>query len=116
MSLLTDNMETCVYLEKTRVPDGVGGTVVQWRDGISFEAAIVLDTSTIARVAEAEGAHRLYKIYVRRGVSLDFHDVFRRVWDGKVFRVTSDPSDKKTPATASLDVSAAGAEEWELPT
>lgn len=116
MSLLNDNMEACVYLEKTRVPDGVGGTVVEWRDGAAFDAAIVLDTSTIARVAEAEGAKRLYKIYVRRGVSLDFHDVFRRVWDGKVFRVTSDPSDKKTPATASLDVSVAGAEEWELPT
>jgi hypothetical protein len=116
MSLLTDSMEACVYLEKTRVPDGAGGTIVQWRDGSSFDAAIVLDTSTIARVAEADGARRLYRIYVRRGVSLDFHDVFRRVWDGKVFRVTSDPSDKKTPAVSSLDVSVAGAEEWELPT
>ena len=55
-------------------------------------------------------------LHAIRGVSLDVHDVFRRVWDGKVFRVTSDPSDKKTPAVASLDVSVAGAEEWELPT
>lgn len=115
MSLLFDNMEPCVLLEKNRQPDGMGGTLVTWSDGMTFEAAVVLDTSTIARVAESEGAKKMFKIYVRKGVQLDFHDVFRRAWDGKLFRVTSDPQDRQTPRGASLDVSVMNAEEWSLP-
>lgn len=115
MSLLQENMEPCVLLEKTRQPDGMGGTIVTWSDGMTFEAAIVLDTSTIARVAEADGAKKLFRIYVPKGVQLDFHDVFRRAWDGKLFRVTSDPQDRQTPRSASIDVAAMNAEEWSLP-
>lgn len=115
MSLLDEAMETCVFIEKKRVPDGVGGSAVEWTDGAAFDAAIVLDTSTIARVAEAGGARKVFKIYVRRGTPLAFHDAFRRVWDGKVFRCTSDPQDKKTPASAGFDAALLTAEEWELP-
>jgi len=41
--------------------------------------------------------------------------VFRRAFDGKIFRVTSDGSDKYTPASATLNMRQVTAEEYELP-
>lgn len=115
MSLLFDAMEPCVYLQKTMVPDGVGGFAAAWTDGAVFDAAIVLDNSTVAMVAEAQGARKVYRVYVKRGTPLSFHDAFRRLSDGSVFRVTSDPADKRTPDRASIDVAVMGAEAWEVP-
>ena len=49
-------------------------------------------------------------------MTLEYHDVFRRVRDGKIFRVTSDGDDKFTPASTSLDMRQVTAEEIkELP-
>ena len=45
---------------------------------------------------------------------LNYHDVFRRVRDGKIFRVTTDGDDKATPASAALDMRVVNAEEWEV--
>jgi hypothetical protein len=46
---------------------------------------------------------------------LQYHDVFRRLSDGKIFRVTSDGDDKFTPDTATLNMRQVTAEEWEPP-
>ena len=115
MSLLTDAMTPCVFLEKTRKPDGEGGFINQWSEGAPFDAAITFDTSIEARTAEKSGVSSLYTVTVSGGIPLEYHDVFRRVSDGKVFRVTSDSDDKKTPPTASFRVAQVTAEEW-IPT
>ena len=46
---------------------------------------------------------------------LEYHDVFRRLSDGKIFRVTSDGDDVQTPKSATFQFSRVTAEEWELP-
>jgi hypothetical protein len=46
---------------------------------------------------------------------LDFHDVIMRIADGKIFRITSDGDDNKTPKSATLDMRQVSAEEWSLP-
>ena len=114
MSLLDDYMTPCVLLTKTRVSDGEGGWTTSWTDGMGFEAAIVLDNSTAARVAERQGVTNLYTVTTSRGFMLDFHDVFRRESDGQVFRVTSNGDDRQTPTSATLDMSQVSAEEWVL--
>lgn len=115
MSLLTEQMEKCVMLDKRTVADGYGGYIVEWADGASFSAAIVLDTSMQARTAEKAGVTALYTITTTKALNLQYHDVFRRVEDGKIFRVTSDGDDKKTPGSASLNMRLVSAEEWSLP-
>lgn len=115
MSLLNDAMTLCVMLDKKTTSDGVGGFDVQWNDGAEFECAIVFDTSLQARVAEKEGVTSLYTITTSKNVTLEYHDVFRRVEDGKIFRVTSDGDDKKTPASSTLNMRQVTAEEWSLP-
>lgn len=114
MSLLDDEMEKCTLIDKRRVPDGYGGAKVAWVDSIKFDAAIILDTSTEARIAEKQGVTNLYTVTTKKNINLQYHDVFRRDSDKKVFRVTSDGDDKKTPRSASLNMRQVSAEEWEL--
>lgn len=114
VGLMKDFVEDCVLLEKTRVPDGEGGWIPSWADGMTFQAAITYDTTINARVAESEGMMATYTVTTEKSMPLDFHDVFRRVRDGQVFRVTSQGDDKKTPETASFQVSQVAAEEWSL--
>lgn len=115
MSLLTQAMEDVVMLEKKRVPDGEGGFTVEWVPGVSFKAAVTFDSSMEARTAEKQGVTSLYTVAVPVNAKLEYHDVFRRVRDGKVFRVTSDGDDKITPASASFQFAQVTAEEW-IPT
>ena len=115
MSLLDEAMETCVFINKAKVDDGYGGLITQWTDGASFEAAIVFDNSMEARMAEQQGVKSLYTITTRRGLILEYHEVIKRLRDGKIFRITSDGDDKYTPRSATLDMRQVTAEEWSLP-
>lgn len=115
MSLLDEAMEKFIYLDKTTAPDGYGGTTTSWQEGAEFYAAIVFDTSMEARAADKQGVTSLYTITTRKNLTLEYHDVFRRLRDGKIFRVTSDGDDKHTPASANLDMRQVTAEEWSLP-
>ena len=115
MSLLDSAMDACVILNKVTTADGYGGYITTWQDGAEFDAAVVLDTTMEARTAEKQGVTSLYTITTRKVMNLQYHDVFRRVRDGKIFRVTSDGDDKYTPSGAKLDMRQVTAEEWELP-
>lgn len=113
--LYMDFMEDVVFLERTHVSDGYGGMITTWVDGATFQAAVVLDTSSEVVAAQAAGAKNVYRISVDPAVKLEFHDVFRRVSDGQVFRVTSNSDDKKTPERASFRMAVCMAEEWVVP-
>lgn len=116
MSLIEDWKEPCVLIEKTRVPDGEGGFITTWKDGTEFMAAISLVNSTQAVIAERQGMSRIYTVTTGKNALLDFHDVFRRVQDGQVFRVTSDGKDVQTPSKSAITpFSQVTAEEFTLP-
>lgn len=114
-SLLEEQMENCIMLDKVTSSDGYGGVIIDWKEGAEFSAAAVLDSSMEARVAEHAGVTALYTITTKKSINLQYHDVFRRVSDGKIFRVTSDGDDKKTPVSAGLNMRQVTAEEWKLP-
>lgn len=116
MSLLSEAMEKCVMLNKASQPDGYGGRIDTWiESNFTFDAAIVFDTSIEARRAEAEGVHSLYTVTTEKAISLEYHEVFKRLRDEKIFRVTSDGDDKYTPASSTLNMRQVTAEEWTLP-
>ena len=115
MSLLSEAMDNCIMIDKRTVPDGYGGYKHEWTYGVEFQAAVVSDTSIEARRAEAEGVSSLYTITTGRELTLEYHDVFQRISDNKIFRVTSDGDDKYTPRSAGLDMRQVTAEEWSLP-
>ena len=116
MSLITDWQEKCTIIEKKTVSDGESGFYTTWVDGASFQAAIVLDTSTQAVIAERQGVAKIYRVTTPKNALLSFRDVFRRESDGQTFRVTSDGKDVQTPPNSAITpFSQVVAEEWVLP-
>lgn len=114
MSLIDEAMTTVVLMEKTRQPDGEGGFITEWVDGVSFEAAITFDTSMESRIAERQGVTSRYTVTTNKNAKLEFHDVIRRLSDGKVFRISSDGDDVQTPDRATFQFLQVTAEEWVL--
>lgn len=111
MSLLDEFMEPFVLLDKERTPDGYGGFVENWKDSVPFDGAMVLDSSIEARSAAAQGLQNTFILTTRKNVVLKYDDRIRRISDEKVFRVTSDGSDKKTPVSANIDARQVSCEE-----
>ena len=112
MSLFHDAMTDAVMLDKQSVGDGEGGFTSKWSEGAAFRAAITFDTSIEARAAGKQGVTSLYLVSTQKNVVLQYHDVFKRLSDGKIFRVTSDGDDKFTPRSSTLDIRQVTAEEW----
>ena len=115
MSLLSEAFTDFIVMNKSIVDDGYGGAETTWSEGAHIMGAMVLDTSTQARMAQTAGVKDLYTLTVRKALELDFHTVIKRVSDNKIFRLTTDSDDKKTPESATLDMRQYSAEEWSLP-
>ena len=114
MSLLENAMQTCAYMNEAIVSDGRGSTITTWTQGAEFKAAFELQNSLNEAVAMAQGVKGIYRVTVPRSVRLEFHKVFKRLSDNKVFRVES-KDDANTPETATIDMRVVRADEWELP-
>lgn len=112
MSLLENAYEDFTVINKAIVDDGYGGTTIEWTDGASIKGAVVLDSSMQAKIAQAMNVTAVYTLTVHKDIELDYHTVIRRESDGKIFRLTSNSDDKKTPPTAGLNMRQYSAEEW----
>ena len=115
MSLLYEAFEKCAIMTKTgRRPDGEGGFIYDvWEEKEEFGASFDFQASMQAKVAEKQGVTGLWNILVKKETRLDFHNIFKRLSDGQVFRVTS-KDDKATPKSAGIDLRLISAEEWTL--
>lgn len=114
---LIDIMKTpCVFMIPNMEPDGSGGFNTTWEQGDPLMAAIIRDTSTETRIAEAPGTVEAYTVTVDRDVHLKYHDVIKRLSDGAIFRITSDNAEKKTPICSCLNMAQSTAEAWRLTT
>lgn len=115
MSLFERSLEDCTMIDRRLVKDGQGGYTSSWRDGVDFAAAVVKNQSDEVTVAEAQGTKAIYTVCTHKAINLQYHDVFRRESDKKIFRVTSDGGDSATPTSAVLNMRTVTAEEWVLP-
>lgn len=115
MSLLNDFARTCVLMEKTRVPDGEGGYTLDWKEGVEFQNYQALDTSMEARRAEKEGVTSVYSALVDKALPIEYGDYFKDVETGVTYRVTSNPSEKEAPKSATFALKFFTAERKALP-
>ena len=104
----------CIRVERRREPDGEGGYMNTWTETEEFMASLELDSSTQGEIAQKLGAKSVYRVTVPRTLLMDYHDVFKRISDGQIFRVTTKSVDKMTPEFASISFAQVKAEEWEL--
>lgn len=114
MSLLSDAMEKCAFINAAIVDDGRGSNVTTYTQGGTFYAAFELQNSLNEAVAMAQGVKGIYRVTTERDVRLEFHQIFKRLSDSKTFRVDS-KDDSHTPETANLNMRVVRAEEWEVP-
>lgn len=115
MSLLDSMMEKCIILNHIRQDDPYGSIVETWTDGASFDATIIKNSTTEAMIAERQGINELFTVVVKKGISLEYHDAFRRVSDGQIFRVTSSVTDSAAPDASTVKIAKITAEKWVLP-
>ena len=116
MSLIESMMEDCVFLNRVKVDDPVGGYKDEYQDGITFEAAVIKNNTTEMKLAEKDGITEIFTVVTDKLMALEYHDVFRRVSDGAIFRVTSRSTDSIAPEASTVPISKVTAERWVLPT
>ena len=110
MSLIDVMKTDVVMMDKVTTPDGMGGINRDWTEGARFKAAIVKNSTLEARVAEKQGVTEVYTVTVDKDIVLEYHDVFKRLSDGAIFRVTSNTADSETPTVASFQIAQVTAE------
>ena len=115
MSLLTEMMEKCVLMDRRTASDGAFGRAETYVEGAPFEAVIVKDSTTEGRLAEKLGVTEVYTVVTQKGFGLDYHEVFKRLSDGAIFRVTSNQTDSEAPQRSTVQIGKVTAERWVLP-
>lgn len=97
-----DTGDKCIVMNSAIVPDGYGGQKTTWTEGAEFYADIYQDTTVETRIGQKLGLTSVYTISTRKSVGLQPLSVFRRVRDGKTYRVTSNK--KQTPESSKIDM------------
>lgn len=115
MSLLLDTAENFIILDKTTTANSFGGYDAVYVDGATIQASIYVMSAQEILAAQASQSQARYTILTSKAVNLQYHDVLRRESDGKIFRITTDGDDDKTPESAGLNLRKVDAEEWEVP-
>ena len=112
---LADYLNTdFVVLDKTTVPDPMGGILIKYQEGAPFRAALVPDRTTEMRIAQQNGARALYTLVVDRKIALERGTHIRRVQDQADFNLLSDTADMQAPVRSALRFSQASVERVKL--
>lgn len=109
-----DHADKFSFLDLKTV-NGPFGPAKEWVDGADFDCLLTKVGDTEAMIAERKDNIKIFTGMVDKDNPIERNSVFKRKSDSKTFRVTSDPTDDKTPETATLQVKYFTAEEWELP-
>ena len=115
MSLLTQMAEDCRILNHVRTDDDYGGYKDEWVAGASFKAAIAKNSSPEMLLAEQQGVDELFTVVVADTFTLDYHDVFIRLRDEAIFRVTSRTVDSVAHPASTVRIAKVTAERWDIP-
>ena len=111
--LIQDQLCACVIMDRVTSNDGYGGYKRTWKDGAGFDAIITENSSVEASVAAQMTSSTYFGVKCRRNVPLEYHTAFKRLSDGKTFRIKNSES-VKTPSFSAMDMKQLEAEEFEL--
>lgn len=115
MSLLTQMMEDYRIMNHVRTDDVYGGHAGAYTEGQLIQAAIAKNATPEQQIAEKDQIAEVYTVVVDQGVTLEYHDVLKRVSDGAIFRITSRTKDSTAHPASTVKISVVTAERWELP-
>lgn len=107
---LSDFFEKCVLLDRVTHAAQLEGIREEWVDGAELMLGVTCNNSNQAQLAYQAGAKVLYTVVMPLTVELQLNDRLRRVRDGVVLKLTSDPRDMTTPGAATVQFKQARAE------
>ena len=113
MNLLTQAMEDFRIMNHSRTDDDFGGYEETWTEGATFKAAIGKNTSAEQLVAEQQGVAESFTVVTGLGITLDYHDIIKRLSDGAYFRVTSRTVDSTAHPASTVKIAKVTAERLE---
>ena len=115
VNLLQSMMEPCVMMVNTTANGPLGFTDA-WTEGATFDAFVRKESAPELTIAEKQGVKETFTVVVFKGTPLAYHDVFKRIGDGAIFRLTSNVKDDAAPQMAStpVQIAKANCERWEL--
>lgn len=87
MSLYETFYEKCVVMDKTKTPDGEGGTINAWTPGAEIKAAFPGLTPTQQAAAQQAAVAYTDTIVTPANVSLDERDIIQRCSGGRYYQV-----------------------------
>lgn len=114
MNLLESMYEPYVMMDKVSVDDDVGTFKYTWVEGATFNGYVKKVNAPEVTIAEQQGVNELFIVIVPKPVPLEYHDVFKRLSDGAVFRMTSLTLDDAAPAASTVQIAKGNCERWEL--
>lgn len=115
LTLIAEMMVPCKLMNHIRTDDPYGGYSETWAEGASFQAAVIKNNTTEAILAEKQGVTETFTIVTNKPFRLEYHDIFKRVEDGQLFRVTGNTVDSEAPKRSTVPISKVTAEKWEIP-
>lgn len=96
-----DYAETITVMERKVMPDGLGGFIEKWTEGVQFKGALRTSNSIQTLVAQQQGVTGTYLLLYPVALPLRYGDILEK--DGKHFRINSDPEDGKPPKISTMD-------------
>ena len=112
--LMRDYVTECAFMDKTTKPDGYGGYTQEWTEGAHFDAVILKNNEEAVLASGAADNTTYYGVKVEKQVPLEFRTVFKRMSDGKTFRVKADEG-MTTPSFSPMNIKQMPIEEWKIP-
>lgn len=93
MALVDFLNDDLAIMDKVSQPDGFGGFVWVWQEGVHFAGKALRNSSDTILIAQQQGMNEIYTITTLAAVLLERGDYVKRMRDGIILRVTSDPMD-----------------------
>lgn len=91
---LTDFLnDELAIMNKVSRPDNAGGYIWTWEEGVHFPGKAIRKSSDAILIAEQEGMNEIFTITTLHTIHLERGDYVKRIRDGAIFKVASDPMD-----------------------
>lgn len=96
-----DYAETITVMERTLMPDGLGGFEEKWTEGVQFKGTLRTSNNIQTLIAEQQGVTGTYLLLYPNTLPLRYGDILKK--DNRFFRINSEPEDGKPPTISTLD-------------
>ena len=114
-TILQNYIEVLILIDETTVSDGLGGFATEWVDGAEISTPVIQPKDAKAIIANAIVGQQSITIITSTAIELKRDKYFRRVSNGKTYKIDHDNTERLTPDDSELQWRVTTATEAALP-